>query len=141
MQKKTTDELLHEISISAHPEDYLEQNQEELLSGDISQRLGAFLRESGRSKAEVIRRSGLNRVYAYQLFLGRKIPSRDKVIALAFGMMLSGERTQKLLKAVGYRELYVRDPRDAVLFFGLQKSAPLVEVNEQLFELGLPIIE
>ncbi len=54
-----------------------------------------------------------------RIFAGEKIPSRDKLIALAFGLRLSEEETIKLLKISGNRELYARDERDALILFAL----------------------
>lgn len=58
-----------------------------------------------------MRGSQLDRAYVYQIFSGEKTPSRDKLIAIAFGMNLSDEETQKMLKLSGNRELYARDQR------------------------------
>ena len=44
----------------------------------------------------VVRGSYLDRGYVYQIFSGKKTPSRDKLIAIAFGMHLSGDETQKI---------------------------------------------
>ena len=54
--------------------------------GELPQYLEEWLREKNLPKADVARQSNLNQAYVYQIFPGRKYPSRDKVIALAFGM-------------------------------------------------------
>ncbi len=92
-------------------------------------------------KTDVIRDSQLERKYLYQLFSGERTPSREKLIAIAFGMHLSEEETKKLLKIAGKRELYARDQRDAVILYGVQRRFSLTEVNELLFEHQLRLIE
>ena len=130
MEKKTTDELRHEIKAATDIEDYLNSNKEELA-------LHALLSRKGINKAEVVRGSLLSRAYVYQIFSGEKMPSRDKLIALAFGLHLSEEEAQALLKVSKNQELYARDSRDAVILFALQRNMPIFKANELLFEHGL----
>ena len=100
---KSTDDLANEIKESSNILDFLAENHEEMQLGGLPQYLEEWLREKNLSKADVVRQSNLNRAYVYQIFLGRKYPSRDKIIALAFGMGLTADETQKLLKQAGYR--------------------------------------
>ena len=84
----------------------------------------------------LIRKSGLDRTYCYQIFDGRKRPSRDKVLALCFAMDLSFMEVQQLLKATGYPILYARMERDSAIIFCLQRNCALSDANELLYELG-----
>ena len=87
---KSTDDLANEIKESNNILDFLAENHEEMQLGGLPQYLEEWLREKNLSKADVVRQSNLNRAYVYQIFLGRKYPSRDKVIALAFGLCQIG---------------------------------------------------
>ena len=98
MNPKTTEELKHEIKAATDIEDYLKSNRESLLQGNLAQHLNRLLSQKGLSKADVVRGSLLSRAYVYQIFSGEKTPSRDKLIATAFGLGLSDEETQTLLK-------------------------------------------
>ncbi|MDE7354480.1 MAG: helix-turn-helix transcriptional regulator [Acetatifactor sp.] len=102
--------------------------------------MNALLLEKGISKADVVRGSQLDRSYAYQIFSGDKKPSRDKLIALAFGLGLTDEETQKMLKLSGNRELYARDERDAMILFFLQQNRTIFEVNDLLYAHNLTIL-
>lgn len=133
MEYKSTDELTHEITNSTDVEDYLKKNKKHLLNQCLSEYLNMLLSEKELSRADVVRNSLLDRVYVYQIFSGKKTPSRDKLIALAFGLCLSDEETQKLLKLSGNRELYARDERDVLILFALQRKKTILEVNELLF--------
>lgn len=133
MEFRSTDELTHEIKNSTDVEDYLKKNKKHLLTQCLSEYLNMLLSEKELSRADVVRNSLLDRVYVYQIFSGKKTPSRDKLIALAFGLCLSDEETQKLLKLSGNRELYARDERDVLILFALQKKKTIFEVNELLF--------
>lgn len=136
--KKTTDELLKELSenrLSA----FLEENGEELSNGELSKYLSELLAEKKMTRAEVIRRAGIFDVYGYEIFSGKKHPSRDNVIRLIFGFPLELSEAQKLLKYSFYAPLYPRNKRDAVIISHLGKS--MTELNLELDSLGLsPII-
>ena len=122
---------------------YLKKNKESMIPHNLPIHLDMLLAQKGISKPEVVRDSHLDRKYIYQIFSGEKNPSRDKLIALAFGLHLSDEETQTMLKVSGNRELYVRDERDAIILFALQKKKDIWETNELLSDhnftaLGAP---
>ena len=60
----------------------------------------------------------LNTIYGQQIFAGTKTPSRDKLLAITFGMRLNPKQTDTLLKQQGYPCLYPRRKRDAVILYG-----------------------
>lgn len=137
METKTTEELRNEIRAASDIEDYLASNRENLILPNLSRHLNLLLSRKGLSKAEVVRGSQLSRAYVYQIFSGQKTPSRDKLIALAFGLRLSCEETEELLKTSKNQKLYARDKRDAVILFALQRSKTILEANDLLFDNGL----
>lgn len=134
MDSKSTDELKHEIKAATDIEDYLSANKSHLIRDSLSVHLHKLLAQKNLRRADVIRDSLLGRAYVYRIFAGQKIPSRDKLIALAFGMHLSDEETQKMLKLSGNRELYARDERDALILFALQRKMTVMDTNTLLFE-------
>lgn len=140
MLLKTTDELCHEIKAATDIEDFLSKNRENMLTGTLAGHLGALLSQKGMSRADVVRNSLLDRAYVYQIFSGERMPSRDKLIAIAFGLCLNEEETQKLLKLSGNRELYARDERDALILFSLQRGKSIFETNELLFSHNLAVL-
>ncbi len=140
MELKNTEELTHEIKSATDIDDYLAVNSDNMLTTTLSDYLNTLLRQKKIRKADVIRGSLLSRAYVYKIFAGEKIPSRDKLIALAFGLGLSDSETQKMLKLSGYRELYARSKRDALLLFALQKHKSILEVNELLYDHHLVIL-
>ena len=138
---KTTDELAHEISRSDNILDYFAENRSEMQLGSLPEYLENWLKQRGWSKADVVRRSNLNKAYVYQIFLGKKYPSRDKVIALAFGLELDDKEVQVLLKQAGYRELYPRDPRDALLLYAIGHHQNIIDANELLYDHNIEVLE
>ena len=137
MKSKSTEELKHEIKAVTDIEDYLKGNQGNLITSTLTAHLNSLLSQKNLSKADVVKNSNLYRTYVYQIFSGEKTPSRDILIAMAFGLHLSEEEAQTLLKISKNRELYARDERDAVILFAIQRDMTIMEVNDLLFEHGL----
>lgn len=140
METKTTEELNHEIKAATDIEDYLLKNRENMLNDSLPRYLRELLTQKGLSRAQVVRNSHLDRTYAYQIFSGEKTPSRDKLLALAFGLHLTGDETQRMLKISCNRELYARDMRDALILFALERGKTVLEVNESLYDHGFPVL-
>ena len=67
----------------------------------------------------------------------RKKPERDKLIMLCFGLKLTSEEANLLLKKSSNGELYVRNPRDLVLIYALDRNQSVIEANNKLEEFGL----
>ena len=138
---KTTDELAHEICRSDNILDYFAENRGEMQIDSLPEYLEQWLKRKECTKADVVRRSNLNKAYVYQIFLGKKYPSRDKVIALAFGLKLDEKEVQVLLKQAGYRELYPRDPRDALLLYAIGHHKGIIDANEILYDHNIEVLE
>lgn len=136
----STEELNHQIEEATNIEDFLNANREFMLSGSLSQHLTALLAEKKISKADVVRGSLLDRAYVYQIFSGERRPSRDKLLALSFGLRLTVDETQKMMKLSGNRELYAKDQRDAVILFALRHHKTIMETNELLDANQMPAL-
>ncbi|MCI9141701.1 MAG: helix-turn-helix domain-containing protein [Lachnospiraceae bacterium] len=134
MDTKTTEELKHELKAATNIEDYLKSNRKSMTYRCLTRELNSLLSAKKLRKADVVRGSLLSRAYVYQIFSGEKSPSRDTLLALAFGLHLSDEETQALLKASKNPELYAREERDAIILFALQKGMSIFETNALLFE-------
>ena len=135
-----TAELDNAIHKATDVEDYLAQNRGQLLNCTLSGYLKELLRKKKLKRAQAVRDSLLDRAYAYQIFSGLRTPSRDKLIALVFGMHLSEAEGQRLLRISGNRELYARDERDVLILFSLQRGMGLFEANEPLAAHGFAAI-
>lgn len=133
--QKSTEALRSELTSATDIEDYLAVNRSYLLphTQPLARHLTSLLRQKKLKRGEVARASLLDRVYVYQIFSGKRTPSRNKLIALAFGMRLSADETQRMLKLSGNLELYARSRRDALILFALQKGMNIQQVNELLF--------
>ena len=84
----------------------------------------------------MVREAGINDTFGYQIFMGQRGASRDKVLQLAFAMALSLKEANRLLQAAGANELYCKDRRDAIIIFCLDHGYRLQKANEELYRFG-----
>lgn len=140
--KKTTEELMEILKQKKSIHAYFTEEIDELEFASLAEYLELLLNEKGLRKSDVIKRSNMDKNYAYQIFNGNKThPSRDKMIALAIGMGLNVLETRKLLKIAGACDLYTRNPRDSVIIFGLNNRLSLIDTNELLNDYRLDLLE
>lgn len=133
MIKKPTDELMKALNSSPSIDNYLQKEQDYLITASLSVYLNQLISDKGLKKSQVIKDAELNEIYGYQIFSGKRLPSRDKLIALAFGMVLSLEETQQLLKYAGFSPLYPKNKRDSIIIWGISHHFNICRINEDLY--------
>lgn len=138
--QKTTDQLMNEIQNSHEIEKFFENNNGEFTEKPLCDHLEHLLKEKKLQKSKVVARSGLNRIYGYQILSGKRVPSRDKLIALCFGMQLDIDETDDLLKYAGYNPLYARNKRDSIIIFAISNKKSIFTTNEMLFDNDFEIL-
>lgn len=141
--KKSTDDLMKILRSKDSVDDYFDENDSEIFFGDLSEIIKFYMAKNKLATKDVVKRSGLNRAYAYEILGGKtkKNISRNKVIMLCFGMLLSVDETQQILKKSGYAPLYSRDTRDAIIIFALEKNKSIIDTNIKLEDYNLKILE
>lgn len=134
MEEPLTEDLLGELLASDDPVAFAERNA--VSHRSLSAYLRQLLEEKGMARSQVIRDAGLNETFGYQIFLGQRNPSRNKVLQIAFAMGLSLREANRALRAAGVSELYCKDRRDAIVIFCLSRGCTLQEVQEELYRFG-----
>lgn len=137
---KNTDEIQQEIQSTDNIYDVLDNNHESFRFEELSDYLKGLLERKNIKPADAIRKSGLDRSYGHQIISDKKAPSRDKLIALSFGMGLELDEVNDLLKVSRNRTLYARDQRDAVIIYAFTNKLSIIETNQLLFDKGIEII-
>ena len=130
-----TEELLNKIKESSDVEAFVRVNEHVFLCVSPEEYLNRMMEKKGLRVADVAARSGQGD-YVYKVFSGRRRASRDVLIAICFGMGLSLDEAQPLLRAAGFARLDPRNRRDSVIIYGLCHGVEIDEVNDILFELG-----
>ena len=134
MRKKDTDNLHLDLMSSTDLSKFLENNEENFISESITEILNRVFSEQEISKAALAKRSGMSEIYLHQIFAGRRTPSRNRLLCLCYGLGVSFEKTQELLRECGCAQLYPKVRRDAIIIYGLLHQCDLFEINDQLFD-------
>ena len=139
---KSTEELKNDLHQASGLEGFLVDNQKNFCQYTLAEYLHHLLEEKHLIKMDVVRDSLLERLYAYHIFAGRKKnPSRNKVISLALAMKLTPEETQYLLYYAGAEQLYVRNPRDSIIWYALDHHMSVIDTNIILQKMSeLPLL-
>ena len=80
--------------------------------------------------------ANLNETFGYQIFMGTRNPSRNKLLQIAFAMALTLRETNRMFEAGGVSSLYSKSRRDAIIIFCLERGCSLQRVNEELYRFG-----
>lgn len=133
MKRKTTKELNQELTAAPDLKRFLEDNREQFQKTGFQERLQELFHNAEISKATLAKRAQTSEIYLYQIFSGTRIPSRDRMLCLCFGLSATLEQTQELLRIGGMAQLYAKNQRDAVIMYALTHQVELAKANDLLF--------
>ena len=136
----STEELLALLFKSPSLSVFLEGRSSDIALPSFSEYISSLCAKQNRVPEHVIQRAGLEKSFGHQLFSGRRMPSRDTALQLAFGFSLSVAETQQLLRIAGKSALYPRVKRDAAIIYCLYHGVSLVDAQIILYELDLPVL-
>lgn len=138
--KTPTETAKRDLQNAVSFREFFAKNRANMLTQTLSEYLMSIIKQKKLKRADVVRDADLDKAYVYQIFSGKKRPSRDKLIAIAFGMHLDVIETQRILKLAGHSELYPRIPRDALILFAIQRGMNIWETDEELDKNGFPTL-
>jgi hypothetical protein len=134
-----TEKLVEKIESSKSIEDYLGAFGEHCSEAfSFSECFQALFEKKKLKKMEVLDRSQIEHVYGHEIIRGKRNPSRDKVLMMSFGMLLTVPETQLLLRHSGHSPLTPKVRRDAVILFSLSHGVKLPDMNELLMDNEMP---
>ena len=136
----STDELLKLLFKERSLEQFLLRNESAYLNADFSNYLSNWCKSHQEIPEQLIRRANLEKSFGHQLFSGKRKPSRDTVIQLAFAMQASVAQAQEMLKVARKSVLYPRIKRDTVIIYCLHNHISLVDTQIILQDLELPLL-
>lgn len=135
-----TDELLALLFKERNIQQFLQRNESEYLTISFSNYLNVWCHRHNEVPEQVIRRANLEKSYGHQLFSGKRNPSRDTVLQLAFAMQADLSQAQEMLRTARQSQLYPRIKRDAVIIYCLHNHISLVDTQIILQDLELPLL-
>lgn len=138
---KPTTQLMEELNGSDDISNFLDENKDSLDRQNFARYLCELIKKKKMTKIEVIRISQLNQIYGYQIFAGARLPSKDKIIAIALAMKLDVDTVQRLLTLAGEAQLYPKNTRDCILIDAINKGYDVAKLNKVLFENGVQCLK
>ncbi len=136
----TTEELLKLLFMESSLEHLMKRDTGSVQLPSFSDHISALCRSRGEVPEKVIKRADIEKSFGHQLFSGRRNPSRDTVLQLAFGFEMDYEAAQELLKIARKSLLHPKVKRDMVIVYCLQHRYSLVDCQLALQEYGLPLL-
>ena len=126
-----TEDLMNELKKTTDIKSFFDKHENEFIKETPSSFLNYMLSSKNITVAEAAKASGVGK-YAYKIFSGTRKPTRNTLIALAFGMNLELKETQLLLRISKFAILDSRDKRDSIIIYGLVNGLTVFETDEEL---------
>lgn len=129
----TTDELTNQLKDYSDIDQYMSENKTEFDENAFKSFIENLLEKKGLNKSKLSDKSGVSPPYIYGLFNGNKdCPRKDILIKLAFGLELTLEETNRLLKLGGVSELRSKIRRESIIMFSLLRGLDISETDDIL---------
>ena len=137
---ETTTKKLNDVLTGISSDKEMEAFLEEPKVADGFKTFSAYylslIREKGLADMELIRRSGIEKSYYYQIVKGSKKPGRDKALRLCLAAELSLRETTRALELSENAALYPKRRRDIILSVAVNQHATVDEANMLLSKYG-----
>lgn len=135
MGRASTDQLEHEIKQADQVNDFIVNIEDNKQEYTLAEYLDILLTKYNLKKKDVITASNIDMVYGYQIFQGRKNPTRDILLSLCVGFGLDVDDARHLLYYGNAGTLYPRNKRDAYIMFALNKKMNILDLNKLLYDM------
>ncbi len=136
LENEATTKLLDEIRDSTNVYEYITKYDTDFPALSYQNYIELVLEKKEIKKSLMVKRSGMQRNYAYQLLSGKRNPSRDKIIRFCYGLELDLAEAQKLLNLASFNPLYPKSKRDSIIIFSLCNHYTLDETMDLLSAHG-----
>ena len=134
MSYTTTDKLTDILKNASNYNEFLDSAHISQKGISLTEYFDYLFDQRQCKKADVIRNALIDPYYAYQILRGEKNASRDKLIQIALAFPLTVKETQLLLYLGGHQKLYIKNKRDSVFLFALEKNLTMEQISELLSE-------
>ena len=133
---KTTNDLLDVLSNKVDNTKDLDRYIDKLdkyNSDDFVKFFAESMSKHKIKKSELVKKSGIDRTYFYQILNGTRKPGRDNALALCIASGLSLDETIRCLEILKEGVLYPKDKRDSIIIYSINHKLSLNETNDLLF--------
>lgn len=137
---KNTNDLLKELNNTHDIDSYLNDNRTQIIDKQLNNFLNELIERNAISKSKIIRQADINEIYAYQIFSGKRFPSRNKLLRICIGAEFSINEINDVLTVGEFSPLYPRIKRDSIIIFGIQNQYTIYQINELLHSHQLELL-
>lgn len=137
---KNTKDLLKELNNTHDIDSYLNDNRTQIIDKQLNNFLNELIERNAISKSKIIRQADINEIYAYQIFSGKRSPSRNKLLRICIGAEFSINEINDVLTVGEFSPLYPRIKRDSIIIFGIQNQYTIYQINELLHSHQLELL-
>jgi hypothetical protein len=138
--RHVTEKLMERLKAGGSITAFFEDNPSDFLPYSIQEIINPGIQGKKVTAASLIRESGINRRYYFEILSGRKRPTRNYVLRMLLALKLPVQDAQWILRASGYSQMYVRNKRDAVILYAFEHSLSVKECNEMLRNVEMELI-
>lgn len=141
MSKNTT-ELVNELEqakTTKEFEDFLKRNDTEMHRESFGDRVVKLCAKYEITPSALQPQIALSKSQFYSLLNGTRNPSKESVIKIAFGLKVTLDEINELLKAAGYHALDPKEKEDAIIIFGIDNKKEVGKIEELLREYNSKI--
>lgn len=131
-----TQKLLDGLKNADDIKAFLDLHERDFISQTLNGYLNELIADKNITVAKIAKNSGIGE-YVYKIFSGERRPTRDVLISIAFGMELSVEETQLLLRIAKFAVLDSRDRRDGVVIYALSHGMTVFDCDDLLNDNNL----
>ena len=134
---RETEKILDSLSDTASLTEFFQENKDAFDLLTIGEYIELELKKRNVTKASIIRKSGINKRFFYDILSGKKSPNRRYIIRLFLALGVEFADVQWYLKACDYHQLYVKTKRDSIIVYCLNNKLSVSECNKMLNNVGL----
>lgn len=134
---KDTEKILNQLDGDKTFTEIFKENKESFSYKTVGEYILEEIENRNTTKAKIIKISGINKRFFFDIMSSKKRPSRRYIIRIFLALELDLKDVQWYLKACDYPQLYAREKRDAVIIYCINHSLPVPECNTMLNKVGL----
>ncbi len=137
MLSMDTEKILKKLSDTKSITEFLQENKEQFNLASIGDYIELEIKNKKLTKASIIRKSGVNKRFFFDILSGKKTPNRRYIIRIFLALDIDFADVQWYLKACDYPQLYAKNKRDSIIIYCLNKKICVDECNRMLNRVGL----
>lgn len=122
-------EILSQIDTELEIEEYIKRANKTDSFNNFSDYFWSLPEVNAISDSTLIKLSGIEKSYYYQIKKGKRNPGRDKILRLCIGAELSLQETIKALEMSECAILYSRNRRDIILSVAINRHLTVIDTN------------